>query len=503
MSGQAESLDTLGVVGAGAMGAGIAQSALMAGLKVILHDSNGGALGKAQGEIRARLARLAEKGQMTAEAVAAAERRLILAERLEDLAPAQIVVEAIIEQLEPKQRLFTALEAIVPVDTVLATNTSSLPVAAVARVCRHRERVCGLHFFNPVPLMRLVEIIRAADTSDLTLERASALAERLGKTAVRVKDVPGFLVNLLGRAYLTEALHIQYEGVAQVATIDRIMREAAGFRMGPFELMDLTGIDVNFPATRVVYEGFQHDPRLKTTVLHESLFMAGQLGRKTGRGFYSYGEGNTVTAAANGDDDDAAPPGGAAPSAWIAEESPGFALLAESGVKLVSASDAEFALVSPNGEDAATAAARLRLDPVRVVAVDFLGGERKFLTLMTPVGGDGRVRKLAAYLRGTGLSVAVIRDSPGFVAPRVLAMVVNLACELAQIGIGTPADIDIAMRLAQNYPRGPFEWGEWLGAQRVHEMLRQMQELTGSDRYRPSLWLRRRALLGLPLRTPQ
>jgi 3-hydroxybutyryl-CoA dehydrogenase len=502
MSGQAEPLDTLGVVGAGAMGAGIAQSALMAGLKVILHDSNGGALGKAQGEIKARLARLAEKGQMTAEAVAAAERRLILAERLEELAPAQIIVEAIIEQLEPKQRLFTALEAIVSADTVLATNTSSLPVSAVARVCRHRERVCGLHFFNPVPLMRLVEIIRAADTSERTVERASALAERLGKTAVRVKDVPGFLVNLLGRAYLTEALHIQHEGVAPVATIDRIMREAAGFRMGPFELMDLTGIDVNFPATRVVYEGFQHDPRLKTTVLHESLFMAGQLGRKTGRGFYSYGEGNTAAAAGDGDVD-AAPPGTAAPSAWIVEENAGFALLAERGVKLVSASEAELALISPSGEDAATAAARLRLDPARVVAVDFLGAERKFLTLMTPVGGDGRVQTLAAYLRGAGLSVAVIQDSPAFVAPRMLAMVVNLACELAQIGIGTPADIDIAMRLAQNYPRGPFEWGEWLGTQRVHEMLRQMQEITGSDRYRPSLWLRRRALLGLPLRTPQ
>jgi len=509
MSGQAQSLDTLGVAGAGAMGAGIAQSALMAGLDVILHDSNGAALAKALGEIKARLARLAEKGQLTAAAVAAAERRLTLTERLESMAPAQIVVEAIIEQLEPKQRLFAALEAIVPVDTVLATNTSSLPVAAVARVCRHRERVCGLHFFNPVPLMRLVEIICAADTSERTVERASALAERLGKTAVRVKDVPGFLVNLLGRAYLTEALQIQHEGVAPVATIDRIMREAAGFRMGPFELMDLTGIDVNFPATRVVYEGFQHDPRLKTTVLHESLYTAGRLGRKTGRGFYTYAEGHTVAAAIGDGDVDAASAGsvaatdGPAPAAWIVEESPGFSLLAQRGVKPVSAGEAEFALVSPNGEDAATAAARLRLDPARVVAVDFLGAERKFLTLMSPVGGDGRVQKLAAYLRSTGLAVAVIQDSPGFVAPRILAMVVNLACELAQIGIGTPADIDVAMRLAQNYPRGPFEWGEWLGAPRVHEMLRQMQEVTGSDRYRPSLWLRRRALLGLPLRTAQ
>ncbi len=503
MSDHAEPLDTIGVIGAGAMGAGIAQSALTAGLKVIMHDSSAAALAKARGEIHSRIARLAEKGQITAAAAAEAEGRLTLAERLQELAPAQIVIEAIIEQLEPKQRLFTALEDIVSPATVLATNTSSLPVAAIARVCRHRERVCGLHFFNPVPLMRLVEVIRATDTSERTMERALTLAERLGKTAVKVRDVPGFLVNLLGRAYITEALHIQHEGVAPVATIDRIMREAAGFRMGPFELMDLTGIDVNLPATRVVYEGFQHDPRLKTTALHESLFAAGQLGRKTGRGFYEYIEGKAAAPSA-GDDFSTVPAEGPPVSAWVAAGAHGFELLAARGVRLVTADQAEVILVSPApGEDAASAAARLRLEPARVVAVDLLAVEQGFLTLMPPVGGDAAARKLAAFLRGTGLAVAVIGDSPAFVAPRILAMIVNLACEVAQLGIGTPEDIDVAMRLAQNYPRGPFEWGERLGAERVHDTLRRMQEITGSDRYRPSLWLRRRALLALPLRTRQ
>jgi 3-hydroxybutyryl-CoA dehydrogenase len=503
MSDQAEPLDTIGVIGAGAMGAGIAQSALTAGLRVIMHDSSAAALAKAHGGIHSRIARLAEKGQITAAAATEAESRLTLAEHLQQLAPAQIVIEAIIEQLEPKQRLFTALEDVVSPATVLATNTSSLPVAAIARVCRHRERVCGLHFFNPVPLMRLVEVIRATDTSERTMARALALAERLGKTPVKVRDVPGFLVNLLGRAYITEALHIQHEGVAPVATIDRIMREAAGFRMGPFELMDLTGIDVNLPATRVVYEGFQHDPRLKTTALHESLFAAGQLGRKTGRGFYDYGEGKA--ASASDDDGSSAAPTGASPvSAWVADSAQGFELLAERGLRLVTADQADVMLVSPApGEDAASAAARLRLEPARVVAVDLLGVEKGFLTLMPPVGGDPAARKLAAFLRGTGLAVAVIGDSPAFVAPRILAMIVNLACEVAQLGIGTPEDIDVAMRLAQNYPRGPFEWGEWMGTDRVHDTLRRMQEITGSDRYRPSLWLRRRALLALPLRTRQ
>jgi 3-hydroxybutyryl-CoA dehydrogenase len=191
-------------------------------------------------------------------------------------------------------------------------------------------------------------------------------------------------------------------------------------------------------------------------------------------------------------------------SAWVAGEVHGLESLAGRGLRLVTAEQAEVILVSPApGEDAASAAARLRLDPARVVAVDLLGLEKSFLTLMPSVGGDAAARKLAAFLRGTGLAVAVIGDSPGFVAPRILAMIVNLACEVAQLGIGTPEDIDIAMRLAQNYPRGPFEWGEWLGAARVHDMLRRMQEITGSDRYRPSLWLRRRALLALSLRTRQ
>lgn len=504
MSDPSHALDTIGVIGAGAMGAGIAQSALTVGLKVILHDSSAAALAKARGEIHARIARLAEKGQITAAAALEAEGRLTLAEQLRALAPAQVVIEAIVEQLEPKQRLFAALEDIVPADTVLATNTSSLPVAAIARVCRHRERVCGLHFFNPVPLMRLVEVIRAADTSERTVQRALELAERLGKTAVRVKDVPGFLVNLLGRAYLTEALHIQHEGVASVATIDRIMREAAGFRMGPFELMDLTGIDVNFPATRVVYEGFQHDPRLKTTVLHESLFMAGQLGRKSGRGFHEYGEGRAASGPIDREDAGEPPAGGPPLTACIAGETQELGAILARGVDLAAAGEADVILTSPApGEDAATTAARLRLDPARAIAVDFLGKEKSFLTLMAPPGGNAAAQKLAAFLRATGLAVAVIRDSPGFVAPRILAMIVNLGCEIAQTGIGTPEDIDTAMRLAQNYPRGPLEWGELLGVQRVHDMLRRMQEITGSDRYRPSLWLRRRALLGLPLRAPQ
>lgn len=477
------------------MGAGIAQTGLAAGLKVVLHDANEAALRKARAEIMARIARQIEKGQLPASAAEQSDKNLSLAEGLTAFSSTQVVIEAIIEALEPKQQLFAALEKSVGRETVLATNTSSLSVAAIARGCERRERVCGMHFFNPVPLMKLVEVIGAPDTSTSTMETALALAKRLDKTAVEVKDAPGFLVNLMGRAYPTEALHITQEGVAPPPVIDRIMREAAGFRMGPFELMDLTGIDVNFPASTSIYRGFQNDPRLKTTILHEALFNAGRFGRKSGQGFHSYAqESKPPPPEATG----SAP---ASLSACAAEDHPGFERLAEQGLKLTTRDAADIILVSPQGEDAATAAVRLKLPAPRVVAIDFVGLERKFLTLMAPLGGDGRVTQLADYLRGKGYSIAIVKDSPGFVAPRILSMIANLGCETAQIGIGSPHDIDLAMRLAQNYPRGPLEWAEWLGPRRVFDTLRQIQEITGSDRYRPSLWLRRRALLGLPIHT--
>jgi len=355
-----------------------------------------------------------------------------------------------------------------------------------------------MHFFNPVPLMRLVEVIGAAQTSAHTIEVATNLAKRLGKTVVHVKDVPGFLVNLAGRAYVTEALHVHHEGVASLTVIDQIMRDAAGFRMGPFELMDLTGIDVNFPATRSIYEGFQHDPRLQTTILHESLFNAGQFGRKSGQGFHRYAEGESppqpAPRAANARSD--APPR----RVFIPEHDPDLLKLSGASLtlELHYTPDADI-LIAPRGEDATSAASRLRLDPRRVVAIDLVGAQRRFLTLMVPPGADGRVHLLAEVLRSDGYAVAVVRDSPGFVAPRILAMIANLGCEIAQMGIGAPTDVDVAMRLAQNYPRGPLEWAEFLGLRRTLQTLQELQEITGSDRYRPSLWLRRRALLDLPI----
>lgn len=485
-----DSLHTIGVVGAGAMGSGIAQVGLTAGLKVILFDLDQQALANTREQILSRIARMVEKGRIAAEMIDSAAGNLQLAADLSALAPAQVVIEAVVERLDVKQALFADLEKVVSDSAILATNTSSLSVAAIARTCQHRHRVCGMHFFNPVPLMKLVEIIGTADTSDSTLQTAQTVASRFDKTAVTVQDVPGFLVNLLGRAYTTEALHVRLENVASEADIDEIMREAAGFRMGPFELMDLTGIDVNFPATRFIYQGFQQDPRLKTTILHEALYNAGRYGRKTGRGFHSYEQQDSAGPVVVDVDCESEV------TVFAAEPVAGFEALQAAGLSSTGRDHADAVLVSPQGEDAASACVRLGLEPERVVAIDCLGIDNQFVTLMAPIGGNGVVHQLAAQLRKLGFRVVVIKDSPGFVAPRLLCMIANLGCEVAQIGVADcPQDIDVAMKLAQNYPRGPLEWAEYLGLDRVLSTMQQMQTVSGSDRYRPSLWLRRRALL--------
>jgi 3-hydroxybutyryl-CoA dehydrogenase len=406
------------------------------------------------------------------------------------------VIEAVVEKLEVKQALFAELERIVGEEAVLASNTSSLSLAAIGRTCARRGRVCGLHFFNPVPLMRLVEVIPGPFTTADVTAAMVALVRRMGKTPVVAKDEPGFLVNLGGRAYYTEALHIEQEGVASLEQIDRIMRASAGFRMGPFELMDLTGIDVNFPVTRSIHEGHQYDPRLKTTPKHERMFEAGRFGRKVGLGFYDYPGKPSPTV-------EEAPRAMATElRAVVPEAHPGFAALAEFGLVEGVGPDAPI-LVGPFGEDATTAAHRLSLDPRRVVAVDFTGLERRVLTLMTPPVPSVALGPVGAWLREQGFTVEVIKDSPGFVAQRMLAMIVNLGCEMAQTRVGSPEDIETAMQLGLNYPFGPLEFGDRMGGATALETLQNLQAVTGSDRYRPSLWLRRRALLGGSLRATE
>ncbi|MBV1918355.1 MAG: 3-hydroxyacyl-CoA dehydrogenase [Sphingomonadaceae bacterium] len=479
---------TMGVVGAGPMGQGIAQIGLQAGLNVVLYDLNREALEKSAATIFGFIEKLEGKGKLEAGATEGAKQRLKLADAVSDFAPCEAVIEAIIERLEPKQKLFAELEGIVASDAILASNTSSLSVAEIAAGCQSKDRICGLHFFNPVPLMKLVEVVAAPNTSNAIAERAIALSKVIGKVPVRVKDGPGFLVNLQGRALSQEGLQIVQEGVTEPAVVDRVMRDAMNFRMGPFELMDLTGIDVNYPASTYIYEGYQHDARLKTTTLHALMFNSGSHGRKTGSGFFDYSDGVNF---APSPEASANPPSF---SPKIGEASADLDALAKD-VGWTEGDDVT--LIAPIGEDCATACARLGLDPKKTVGVDCTARGNMHLTVMSALGGGALAPQVADWLRSKGFKVEVIKDSPGFVLQRVLGMVSNLGCELAQIGVGSPEDIDLAMKLAQNYPKGPMEIADWLGLDKVHTIMRQLHAITGSDRYRPALWLRRRAMLGL------
>ncbi|MFV0334469.1 MAG: 3-hydroxyacyl-CoA dehydrogenase [Tropicimonas sp.] len=483
----------IGVVGAGAMGAGIAQIAAASGRRVILVDQREGAAEAARTAVLARLEKRVAQGKAERRDVDLVAAKLTVAPDIRAFSGCGLVVEAIVEDLTAKKALFAGLTGILPDDTVLASNTSSLPIGAIAAGLPAPERVAGLHFFNPVPVMKLVEVIRAPATSDRVIDGLMALSRAMGRVPVEVRDTPGFLVNFGGRAFTTEGLAVLSECVATPAQVDAVMRDCCGFRMGPFELMDLTGIDVNYPVTAFVHQSMFSDPRLRSTPLHRYLLDIGHLGRKTGQGFYDYRESADRPAA------ETRVTGTPAPAVALLEPSDALStLLSGLAVRVLDEDDGQAPiLAAPLGEDCAALSARTGADPRRLVALDLSGDVSRRITLMTSLMAEPAVRDSVVALLGASRAVTVIADSPGFIAQRICAMVANLGCEMAQMGLATPGDIDTAMRLGLNYPRGPLELADAMGPGQVFGILRKLQDLTGDDRYRPSQWLRRRAQLGV------
>ena len=501
---QATIFKTVGVVGTGAMGQGIAQLAAQAGSVVKLMDAQLGAANRASVAICSQWDKLAAKGRIGLETASACKTRLQVASALADLSDCDLVIEAIVERLDIKKALFSELETIVSASGVLATNTSSLSVTAIAAALKHPERFAGWHFFNPAPLMKVVEVIAGLKTSADVCRELSNYARQMGHTPVHAQDTPGFIVNHAGRGYGTEALRIVSEGVADFATIDRILRDQVGFKLGPFELMDLTGLDVSHPVMESIYHQYYEEDRYRPSVITAQRLAGGLLGRKTGEGFYTYSGGAAQVAA-----EAPVPEVADMPPVWVSARAVRrldlLKLLQGLGAHIETGhapSSQALVLVAPFGFDITTVAVVERLDPARTVGIDMLiddvATKRRVLATNPATRRDIRSAAHGLFARD-GKAVSVIRDSGGFVTQRVIAAIVNIASDICQQAVCSPKDLDTAVTLGLGYPMGPLAMGDSYGPANILEVLFNMQTVYGDQRYRPSPWLRRRGAIGLSL----
>lgn len=492
------------VVGTGAMGRGIAQIAAQAGSTVWLYDTQPAAVEAARASLVDQWEKLAAKGKLPADQVAVLAGRLRPASALADLAGCDLVVEAIVENLAVKRSLLADLEAVLRPDAAIATNTSSLSVTAMAHGMKHPERLAGFHFFNPVPLMKVVEVIAGLKTDPALCGRLVDYARQMGHTPVQAQDTPGFIVNHAGRGYGTEALRIVSENVADFATIDRILRDQMGFRLGPFELMDLTALDVSHPVMESIYHQYYEEPRYRPSVITAQRLAGGVLGRKTGEGFYRYTDGKAEVPP-----EPAVPEVPEMPPVWVparaARRAEIYQLLKDLGAHIETGaqpSEKALILVAPLGHDVTTVAAVERLDATRTVGLDMMlpdsATKRRVLATNPATRPDMR-RAAHALLARDGKAVSVVRDSGGFVTQRVVATIVNIAADICQQNICSPQDLETAVTLGLGYPLGPLAMGDKVGPTNVLEILFNLQTVYGDTRYRPSPWLRRRGALGLSL----
>lgn len=482
---------TVAVVGTGTMGQGIAQVALVAGHPVRLYDAVAGRAGEAADAIGGRLDRLVGKGRMDAAERDAACARLVPAADLAELADAALVVEAVLEQLAVKQDLFAELEKIVADDCLLATNTSSLSVTAVAGALRNPGRFVGLHFFNPAPLLPLVEVVSGHATEEESATRAWATAAAWGKTPVRCADLPGFIVNRIARPFYAEAFAVHEEHGIDPATIDAILRESGGFRMGPFELTDLIGQDVNEAVTRSVWESFFHSPKFQPSLAQRRLVESRRLGRKSGHGWFSYADDAPQPAPA-----DAAPAD--APEYVVAEGDLGPAaeligMIREAGITVRQEDeDKGTRLILPSGGQLVLADGQISGEFRDVVYFDLALDYRTAGRIALSAAADVHEETLAqatGLFQALGKRVSVLPDVPGMIVARTVAMLGDLALDAVARRVASAEDIDTAMRLGVNYPLGPVEWNEKLGRDWAWELLANLHQSVPTGRYARTLGL--------------
>jgi 3-hydroxybutyryl-CoA dehydrogenase len=490
-------------VGAGIMGAGIAQVAAQAGHPVQLFDTREGAATAAKSKLAATFDGLVAKGKLDAAAASATLARIEPITALQQAAGAALVLEAIVENLDAKRALFGQLEAIVGEACILATNTSSISVTAIANGLKHPGRLVGMHFFNPVPLMKLVEVVSGLQTDPAVAQAIFDLSRAWGKTPVHAKSTPGFIVNRIARPYYAEALALLLEQAATPAVIDACLR-GAGFRMGPCELMDLIGHDTNFAVTKSVYEANFYDKRFVPSLVQAEMVAGGLLGRKSGRGFYTYPDGAGALPVAvheapatarevtvHGDDAIAdhlerAATAALAPQGW------GPARLRGTGWTGLVIDGAH--LVMSSGATAQALSQRLCADDLVVfdrLVVQPSPPGTALAYAAAPRASAAWRHNAPAWLAALGFAPLPVADTPGLVVARTVAMLINEAADAVLHGVCTPEGADAAMKLGVNYPAGPFEWLAAWSAGGAITLLQALDDTYRGERYRVSPWLRR------------
>ncbi|MEU8751845.1 3-hydroxyacyl-CoA dehydrogenase [Streptomyces chartreusis] len=483
------------VVGTGTMGQGIAQVALVAGHPVRLYDAAPGRAQAAADAIGARLDRLVAKDRLTGTDRDAARARLLPAESLAELADCTLVVEAVLERLDVKQELLRELEGVVDEDCLLATNTSSLSVTAIGGALANPGRFVGLHFFNPAPLLPLVEVVSGFATDVTYATRAYETARAWGKTPVACADTPGFIVNRIARPFYAEAFAVYEAQGADPATIDAVLRECGGFKMGAFELTDLIGQDVNESVTHSVWQAFFHDVRFTPSLAQRRLVESGRLGRKSGHGWYDYAED------AERDEPHTAEKR-QQPAYVVAEGDLGpaselLSLIREAGIPVrEEEEDHGTRLVLPSGGQLALADGQTSVEFRDVVYFDLSVDYRRATRIALSASQDTAPQTLTEAIglfQALGKDVSVIGDVPGMIVARTVARIVDLAHDAVAKGVATVEDIDTAMRLGVNYPMGPFEWSRRLGRGWAYDLLDELHVREPSGRYAPSLALYRHA----------
>ena len=494
----------IAVIGAGAMGAGIAQVAAQAGHPVLLLDNRTGAAAQAIDGIDRQLGKRVQNGKLEAQAQRATMARLQAAESIDSLADSDLIIEAIVENLEVKRALFGQLESICSEHCILASNTSSLSITCIAAQLKHPQRLLGLHFFNPAPVMALVEIVSGLGSDPALAQCLYDTAMAWGKKPVHTRSTPGFIVNRVARPFYAESLRLLQEGAGDCATLDALLREAGGFAMGAFELTDLIGHDVNYAVTCSVFQAYYGDMRFQPSLIQKELLDAGHLGRKSGQGFYSYAPGVERPAPSQLESQARVDSCVVEGDLGIAREllprlrQAGISITTRDGSGLLRVGDAVLAL-----SDGRLASQRAQTSGLRnLILLDLVGDFATAGRIAISCANDTSPQALdqaVALLQRAGLKVSQLSDSPGLVVLRTVAMLANEAADALLNGVASAADIDLAMRAGVNYPQGPLAWADRIGLPALLHVLENLQAAYGEERYRPSLLLRRRVAEGSTL----